>query len=304
MTKYCGNVKCRTSTSPLWRKGWPTENGNVILCNKCGLLYRKQHYCFYCYQIYRENEINASVHEKWLTCQRCNRAVHENCEKRAGYLIEPNSKYFCPDCRKLKEQYGEASIHFQEGFKKPPKLQKKRKQNDWSGKPNVKMRKLMHHPTALYKVMPLPTVPLPGTHIGIQAPMMTMSAPPIPLHMMQTFISNPYLYRVPSPLVGFPTNVQPKNIDVPQQQHTMMINIRHTINILPQKLEEKSEKKEIPKQNEVVHTSDSEDLSDSEVSFKDEVKEFYAKHFGRLNVSALKKLSALCAVCEVLKQKV
>ncbi|KAL9645944.1 hypothetical protein ABK040_015109 [Willaertia magna] len=94
----CGNVKCKTSQTPLWRKGWTTKEGKtVMLCNACGLHYKKGHYCIYCNQIYKESDAD-DKEEPWIGCDNCHRWVHQNCERKNGFEIKPNG-YLCPCCR-------------------------------------------------------------------------------------------------------------------------------------------------------------------------------------------------------------
>jgi hypothetical protein len=97
----CGNSKCQTSQTPLWRKGWVTPDGKtVMLCNACGLHYKKGHYCMYCNQIYRESD--ADDHSNpWIGCDRCSRWVHQKCEEQNGHECKRQKSYLCPDCRSM-----------------------------------------------------------------------------------------------------------------------------------------------------------------------------------------------------------
>ncbi|KAG2389576.1 hypothetical protein C9374_014136 [Naegleria lovaniensis] len=94
----CGNVKCKTNQTPLWRKGWTTKEGKpVMLCNACGLHYKKGHFCVYCNQIYKESDAD-DKEQPWIGCDSCHRWVHQNCEKSNGYEIKSGG-YLCPCCR-------------------------------------------------------------------------------------------------------------------------------------------------------------------------------------------------------------
>lgn len=97
----CGNSKCQTSQTPLWRKGWVNSDGKTImLCNACGLHYKKGHYCMYCNQIYRESD--ADDHSNpWIGCDRCSRWVHQKCEEANGHDCKKQKSYLCPDCRSI-----------------------------------------------------------------------------------------------------------------------------------------------------------------------------------------------------------
>lgn len=97
----CGNSKCQTSQTPLWRKGWVNSDGKTImLCNACGLHYKKGHFCMYCNQIYRESD--ADDHSNpWIGCDRCSRWVHQKCEEQNGHECKKQKSYLCPDCRSI-----------------------------------------------------------------------------------------------------------------------------------------------------------------------------------------------------------
>lgn len=97
----CGNVKCQTSQTPLWRKGWVAPDGRTImLCNACGLHYKKGHSCTYCNQIYRESDADDNSNP-WIGCDRCSRWTHQKCEEKAGFECKSGSPYMCPECRAL-----------------------------------------------------------------------------------------------------------------------------------------------------------------------------------------------------------
>lgn len=98
-TQCCGNSKCQTTQTPLWRKGWFSHDGKtVMLCNACGLHYKKGHYCMYCNQIYRESDADDS-NNPWIGCDRCSRWVHQKCEEANGHNWTQHGSYQCPDCR-------------------------------------------------------------------------------------------------------------------------------------------------------------------------------------------------------------
>eukprot|EP00761_Pharyngomonas_kirbyi_P006016 gb/GECH01006022.1/.p1 GENE.gb/GECH01006022.1/~~gb/GECH01006022.1/.p1 ORF type:complete len:278 (+),score=54.87 gb/GECH01006022.1/:1-834(+) len=103
---HCANIKCQTTETPLWRKGWQLPSGKrVRLCNACGLHYKKNHYCPYCNQVYRESDAD-EVENPWIGCNTCQRWVHRHCEESKGdknYLIS-NQTYNCPFCRKSEKQ--------------------------------------------------------------------------------------------------------------------------------------------------------------------------------------------------------
>eukprot|EP01080_Neovahlkampfia_damariscottae_P005957 gene5957-9956_t len=109
----CGNEKCKTSITPLWRKGWTNKEGkSVMLCNACGLHYKKGHFCQFCQQIYKESEAD-DKENPWIGCERCSRWVHKNCDVEKPELKDGES-YKCAECRN-------------NPFDKIPTFEKKRK---------------------------------------------------------------------------------------------------------------------------------------------------------------------------------
>ena len=80
--RICENTMCRTTRTPLWRKGWIAERGRKVrLCNACGLHFRKGHFCRYCNQVYRDTCEAEMIQEGWIMCRRCERWVHKKCAK-------------------------------------------------------------------------------------------------------------------------------------------------------------------------------------------------------------------------------
>lgn len=119
--RTCANVKCQTASSPLWRKGWALNDGtkkHAMLCNACGLHYKKGHFCLWCNQIYKEVDAD-DTNDPWVGCDRCSRWTHKRCEESHGYVFRDhhhhhqeereaaaadNAPYLCPQCRELKQQ--------------------------------------------------------------------------------------------------------------------------------------------------------------------------------------------------------
>jgi len=105
----CGNSQCRTSQTPLWRRGWTSSDGRpVMLCNACGLHFKKGHYCRLCKQIFPYKEtLQRSDHgnedtTEWQTCQRCSKFVHLPCETKEKDHQVINGAFFCSDCLDVK----------------------------------------------------------------------------------------------------------------------------------------------------------------------------------------------------------
>eukprot|EP00211_Chloroparvula_japonica_P016102 CAMPEP_0119131932 /NCGR_PEP_ID=MMETSP1310-20130426/10962_1 /TAXON_ID=464262 /ORGANISM="Genus nov. species nov., Strain RCC2339" /LENGTH=200 /DNA_ID=CAMNT_0007122529 /DNA_START=128 /DNA_END=730 /DNA_ORIENTATION=- len=101
---HCEN--CGSTNTPQWRKGWYSKvlGKHVLLCNACGLKYSKNQFCPYCYFVYSRSSKNKhddrEAGRQWLSCQRCQRWVHLDCEQRYGDhegRID-KQKYVCPSC--------------------------------------------------------------------------------------------------------------------------------------------------------------------------------------------------------------
>lgn len=130
---HCGNFKCQTTNTPLWRKGWidPRTGKAVMLCNACGLHFKKGHFCLFCNQIYREclyysffpntytkkvmqeilqilgldvKDVILLPFESILTKSIGSRWTHRHCEI---IPIKEDSTYLCVECRQLKLTLGE-----------------------------------------------------------------------------------------------------------------------------------------------------------------------------------------------------
>ncbi|EFC44516.1 predicted protein [Naegleria gruberi] len=102
--KQCANFKCGTTKTPLWRKGWCIEEASpknnfkaktVFLCNKCGLHYRKGHYCKECLEIFKESDMR-NEKQFWLICTNCNQWIHKKCMKNPH---NESGSYTCCECQ-------------------------------------------------------------------------------------------------------------------------------------------------------------------------------------------------------------
>jgi hypothetical protein len=90
-TRHCAH--CKTTVTPLWRKGWSLNSKPVSLCNACGIRYSKNQFCPHCYYIYNKLEEPYNADERrpdllapnrsiptWIRCEQCFRWVHFKCE--------------------------------------------------------------------------------------------------------------------------------------------------------------------------------------------------------------------------------
>jgi hypothetical protein len=99
---FCGNEKCKTTNTPLWRKGWVDPDGkSIMLCNACGLHWKKGHFCQVCKQIYKESE-GDDMENPWIGCDRCSRWSHLNCDTTKPEIAD-GDPYFCEACRENKD---------------------------------------------------------------------------------------------------------------------------------------------------------------------------------------------------------
>lgn len=131
--QFCGNHQCKTNQTPLWRKGWKDQSGkSVMLCNACGLHWKKGHFCQFCKQIYKEND-NDDVKNPWVGCDRCFRWVHKDCDS-SNIDLKSGEPYLCTICK----ENGDAPLKLvDKGLKDVKKRkkssggQKKKKKEDW-----------------------------------------------------------------------------------------------------------------------------------------------------------------------------
>lgn len=73
--KTCGNKSCKTETG-----GWALKftrvksenNGYIMLCTNCAKAHRKGQFCFYCKQIYLDNDDDG---KDWIQCDFCKKWV-------------------------------------------------------------------------------------------------------------------------------------------------------------------------------------------------------------------------------------
>lgn len=81
--RACENPKCGMTKTSTWRKGWfvrdkaTGQRRRCTLCNKCGLHYRKGHFCKYCWTLYRSR--SEMEREGWTTCELCQTVFHRQC---------------------------------------------------------------------------------------------------------------------------------------------------------------------------------------------------------------------------------
>lgn len=97
LRQYCEN--CATYDTPQWRTGWYSDvlGRPVLLCNACGLKYHKNQFCPYCFYVYGNREHNKTFNT-WLTCTKCDRMVHVDCEAKYAGGHSQSHNYVCPTC--------------------------------------------------------------------------------------------------------------------------------------------------------------------------------------------------------------
>ncbi|MGC4046680.1 MAG: hypothetical protein QM758_23050 [Armatimonas sp.] len=76
------------------------------LCGPCMERLKVGDYCYYCYQIYFEENDGTD----WIMCDKCQKWVHFDCEEKLGdqfikakMLENTDLNYYCPKCKPLKQ---------------------------------------------------------------------------------------------------------------------------------------------------------------------------------------------------------
>ncbi|BBN08426.1 hypothetical protein MPTK1_4g11490 [Marchantia polymorpha subsp. ruderalis] len=104
-----GCVSCAVLESPAWRR---LKRNGVLhrLCNSCAVLCQKNFNCPLCLSVYPDVKDPAI----WVSCSRCQRAVHIECEKKRNpSAIMDFGAYICPECvqaKKLKDMSNGGSV--------------------------------------------------------------------------------------------------------------------------------------------------------------------------------------------------
>jgi hypothetical protein len=106
-----------------------------MLCNACGLHFKKGHFCSFCNQIYRESDAD-DITNPWIGCDRCSRWIHKKCEEENGVVFTPGIPYLCPDCRNLRDSLGDNQL-FQSTF---PNTKKRRRKPNTQTKSNKRKK--------------------------------------------------------------------------------------------------------------------------------------------------------------------
>eukprot|EP01080_Neovahlkampfia_damariscottae_P004224 gene4224-7561_t len=140
--RFCEH--CKTTKTPIWRKGWKKETGKkVTLCNKCGLHFQKGHYCSYCFKIYPSNFHFDDEHvEELVECSKCSKYDHKQCLKEKGMNFSKN--YECQKCKneKITELDSNTKINWnfcsEQTISNPVKIQKTKKIQ------NIKLPSISH----------------------------------------------------------------------------------------------------------------------------------------------------------------
>mmetsp|Transcript_11224 Transcript_11224/g.69321 ORF Transcript_11224/g.69321 Transcript_11224/m.69321 type:complete len:288 (-) Transcript_11224:1680-2543(-) len=93
---------CHATSTPLWRKA-KLSGVDIVLCNACGLRYKKGKYCYFCQGIYYEDENKRPVNRQrkpdgksWIGCAGCQHWCHLDCHVQCS----KGGKFSCPKCRR------------------------------------------------------------------------------------------------------------------------------------------------------------------------------------------------------------
>jgi len=109
---------CHATSTPLWRKAKQCGQ-DIVLCNACGLRYKKGKYCYFCQGIYYEDENKRPVNRQrkpdgksWIGCAGCQHWCHLDCHVKCS----KGGKFSCPKCRRTSgmenavSSFGEAAV--------------------------------------------------------------------------------------------------------------------------------------------------------------------------------------------------
>lgn len=98
--KKCLNKLCLTNPniSSLWAR--EKVKGSFI-CKACLDAHNKEQFCYFCHQIYVDDETTTADDDKdWIGCDSCGGWHHIQCEDAYGFrIVSKNAKYYCPKCR-------------------------------------------------------------------------------------------------------------------------------------------------------------------------------------------------------------
>lgn len=81
------------------------QSGNpVMLCNACGILFKRGWHCTLCSCVYRKTQ--EPDNECWIPCDYCNQWTHMKCEilqaeQSQDWSHLEGRSYACPTCRSV-----------------------------------------------------------------------------------------------------------------------------------------------------------------------------------------------------------
>ncbi|CAD8056818.1 unnamed protein product [Paramecium primaurelia] len=101
----CMNQYCRNEQTQVWPAKF--SNQTLYFCQECLNLYNEKKCCYFCAQVYSEDNQNFLDGQKWIGCDQdgCEKWTHLQCESKNGIsqidiLVEDTKyKYICPWCR-------------------------------------------------------------------------------------------------------------------------------------------------------------------------------------------------------------
>ncbi|CAD8146523.1 unnamed protein product [Paramecium pentaurelia] len=103
--RQCFNQYCPSSFD---LKVAQFSDSTILLCGTCYELYKRRKCCYFCAQVYKDDEQNFLDGKKWVQCdnQRCGKWTHIDCEVSdiESQLQHKSFKYKCPWCRIEKDK--------------------------------------------------------------------------------------------------------------------------------------------------------------------------------------------------------
>ncbi|KAM3131767.1 hypothetical protein pb186bvf_016163 [Paramecium bursaria] len=95
----CSNYYCNNSSQKIAK----FLDQDITFCDGCFDLYQDRRCCYFCAQVYRDDEQNFLDGMQWIQCdiQKCGRWIHIECEETSIeiQIQNKNFKYRCPWCR-------------------------------------------------------------------------------------------------------------------------------------------------------------------------------------------------------------
>ncbi|CAD8066772.1 unnamed protein product [Paramecium sonneborni] len=101
----CINQYCQNDSTQVWPAKF--SNQTLFFCQECLNLYNQKKCCYFCAQVYSDNNQNFLDGQKWIGCDQegCEKWTHSQCEQKNEiseidiFIEDSKYKYICPWCR-------------------------------------------------------------------------------------------------------------------------------------------------------------------------------------------------------------